>query len=121
MTTAKKRRVARVSDYADAFLRFMRSHGVDSFARDYVAIPGRRWKIDLAHVEKKIAVEIHGGTYARGRHSRHEGMQSDLEKERALVAAGWRCIAFTGEEIKRRPIACLENILSILGDGHARV
>lgn len=108
-----KRRITRSRDLADAFAAFMAHHGVTSFVRDHQAIPGRRWKIDLADLDRKIAVEIHGATYAQGRHSRHAGMQSDLEKERALVAAGWRCIAFTGEEIKRRPLACLESIMEI--------
>lgn len=109
-----KRRIVRSKDLADAFIAFMAKNGVTSFTRDHKAIEGRKWKIDLADVSRKIAVEIHGGTHANGRHSRHAGMQSDLEKERALVAAGWRCIAFTGEEIKRRPLACLEAILEIV-------
>ncbi len=99
-------------DLADSFIAFIRNRGLaEGFVRDHAPIEGRRFRIDLAHLPSKLAVEIHGGTWAQGRHSRHAGMASDLEKERLLTLAGWRCIAFTGEEVKRRPIATLETIM----------
>ncbi len=106
--------MSKSKDLADAFLAFMRKHGVKDFVRDHAPVEGRRFKIDLAHLPSKLAVEIHGGTWARGRHSRHAGMAADLEKARLLTLAGWRCIAFTGEDIKKRPLTTLETILEHL-------
>jgi len=106
--------MSKSKDLADAFIAFMRKNGINDFVRDHVGVPGRRFKIDLAHVAKKIAVEIHGATYANGRHSRHAGFSTDLEKARLLTAAGWRCIAFTGEDVKKRPLTTLETIMEIV-------
>ncbi len=59
-----KRRVTRSRDLADAFAAFLHTHGVTSFVRDHQAIEGRRWKIDLADLSRKVAVEIQDESHA---------------------------------------------------------
>jgi len=52
----------------------------------------RRWRIDYAIVDKKIAIEVEGGAYTQGRHTRPMGFIGDMEKYNALTVQGWRLI-----------------------------
>jgi very-short-patch-repair endonuclease len=70
------------------------------FKREYRFCSSRRWKFDFALVEHKIAVEIEGGLYTQGRHTRPKGYIADMEKYRSAVYLGWTVLRFPPEEIK---------------------
>ncbi len=69
--------------------------------REYRFAPPRRWRLDLAWPAKKVAVEVEGATYSRGRHTRGSGFQKDAEKHNAAALAGWRVLRVTARDIKR--------------------
>lgn len=64
-------------------------HG-PKLVRELRFAPPRRWRFDFAHEGAKVAIEIQGGVWSRGRHARGAGMAKDYEKANAAVAAGWR-------------------------------
>ena len=49
----------------------------------------RKWRFDYAHQTLKIALEIEGGVWSGGRHTRGSGFLGDIEKYNAATAAGW--------------------------------
>jgi len=57
--------------------------------------PTRKWRFDWAMKQGRCAVEIDGGVFIRGRHSRGAGMMKDAEKGRAACDLGWRVWHFT--------------------------
>lgn len=61
----------------------------------------RKWRIDVALVDPKIAVEIDGGAWTQGRHGRGAGIEKDNEKYAALAIAGWRLIRCTPGQVKK--------------------
>lgn len=61
--------------------------------------PPRRWRIDVALPEHKLAVEIDGAVWRNGRHSRGSGVVKDMEKYAALAAHGWRVIRCTPQHV----------------------
>ena len=69
-------------------------------AREYRFHPRRRWRFDFAWPRYKIAAEIDGGIYCRGRHVRGRGFERDAEKGNAAVLAGWRVLHFTPRHVK---------------------
>jgi very-short-patch-repair endonuclease len=51
--------------------------------------PKRKWRFDLAWSQAKVAVEIEGGIYTGGRHTRPKGYLSDMEKYNSAAILGW--------------------------------
>jgi hypothetical protein len=58
------------------------------------------WRLDFAWPQIWLGVEIHGGTWARGRHTRGAGFAEDRRKMNAATLMGWRVLEFTGEMIR---------------------
>lgn len=60
----------------------------------------RKWRFDFAWPSLKIAVEVEGGTWSNGRHTRGAGYIADAQKYNEAVLQGWHVLRFTGEAIK---------------------
>jgi very-short-patch-repair endonuclease len=78
----------------------IRLTGLPSPTREYRFHPRRRWRFDFAWPRYKVAVEVDGGIYSRGRHVRGSGFERDAEKRNAAVLAGWRVLHFTPRLVK---------------------
>lgn len=61
--------------------------------------PPRRWKFDRAWVASMIAVEIEGGIWTRGRHTRGTGFLKDIEKYNQAQMDGWIVLRTTPQTI----------------------
>lgn len=65
--------------------------------REYAgAVPGRRYRIDVALVEDKVAIECDGWQYHGKHRSAHE---TDRERQNQLAVAGWMILRFTARQI----------------------
>lgn len=64
--------------------------------------PTRKWRFDFAWPAVKIAVEIEGGNFSRGksRHTTGKGYEQDCEKYNAAAALGWIVFRLTGDMVK---------------------
>ena len=51
--------------------------------------PQRRWRFDYCHIDTKTAIELEGGIYSNGRHTRASGYQKDCEKYNAAQVLGY--------------------------------
>ena len=60
--------------------------------------PPRRWRFDYACPALRLAIEIEGGAYSRGRHTRGKGFISDMEKYNRAVVLGWRLLRYTPQQ-----------------------
>ena len=67
--------------------------------QEYRFHPVRRWRFDFAIEHLKIAVEIDGGVYTSGRHTRGKGFSDDIIKLNAAALLGWSVYRFTYEQI----------------------
>lgn len=76
--------------------------------------PARRWRFDFAWPAHCLAVELEGGTYSGGRHTRGAGYTADCEKYNAAVAQGWRVLRFTGAMLRADPAGCVGQIVALL-------
>ena len=89
-----------MSDLEELLGQHIKLSGLPSPTREYRFHPRRRWRFDFAWPRHKIAVEVDGGIYTRGRHVRGSGFERDAEKRNAAVMAGWRVLHFTPRHVK---------------------
>jgi very-short-patch-repair endonuclease len=62
-------------------------------------IPGRRYRFDFVHLESKVAVEIQGQIWRKGRHNTGKGLMDSYEKINLAAMLGWRVFQLSGEMI----------------------
>jgi len=60
----------------------------------------RRWRFDFAWPEQKLAVEVDGGAFATGGHSRAVPQAGDNDKTNAATNLGWRILKFNTFNLK---------------------
>lgn len=99
MTSKGTGKVACRTDLADALLWRLKVEGLRGWLREHRFHPIRRWRFDLARIDIKIAIEVHGGEFIRGGHSRGLGLRRDSEKSREAQLLGWMVLTFTGTEV----------------------
>ena len=63
---------------------------------EYEFRPARNSRFDFAWPGRMVAVEIEGGVWSKGRHTRGYGFMNDCEKYNAASALGWRLYRIPG-------------------------
>lgn len=66
---------------------------------EYRFHPDRKWRFDYAWIPQKIAMEIEGGVWSGGRHTRGAGFLKDMEKYNQAARLGWRVFRFTPQQL----------------------
>lgn len=73
----------------------------------------RKWRFDYAHVETKTAIEIEGGAFSGGRHTRGKGYINDMEKYNAAIELGWVVLRYTPQQIaKKKYMEQIKNVIN---------
>jgi hypothetical protein len=92
------------------FLALLRDAGIPPPVCEHRFDTVRKWRYDYAWPARKVALEVEGGVWTGGRHTRGSGFLRDLEKYNAAALAGWTvlkctpstlCSAATVEMVKR--------------------
>ena len=104
---AKGRRKAPMRlDHAETLATYLRLAGIRSFVREHPIASGRRFRADLFFTasghkgSSPLVVEVEGGGWIAGRHSRGAGIESDCEKSALIAANGWRLLRCTPRQVK---------------------
>tara|TARA_B100001057_G_scaffold480786_1_gene554022 strand:- start:297 stop:644 length:348 start_codon:yes stop_codon:yes gene_type:complete len=73
-------------------------HAKIPFQREYKFHMARKWRFDfvIGHqpLSAKIAIEIEGGIFSQGRHTRGTGFSKDCEKYNMAVLQGWSILRY---------------------------
>ena len=91
----------------------LKLYGVPEPQRQLRFEEGRKWAFDFAwpdqgadedgcvyEMNRGLAVEVDGGTWTAGRHTRGLGFERDCQKLNAATLAGWRVLRFTSSMVK---------------------
>jgi len=78
----------------------IRQAGLPKPQREFVAIPGRRYRWDFAWTDQKLLLEINGSTFCVGGHSTGVGLDRDYEKSSLAAVHGWFTMSFSGKQVK---------------------
>lgn len=107
-----------MSDLESALEWQLRALKINGYEREHRAFDERRWRLDFAWPDRKIGVEIQGGTRGfyqmqkdkagiprrvrvpAGRHQTPDGFEKDCEKHNAHTQAGWRIFLFTAKMVR---------------------
>lgn len=84
------------------------------FEQEFEFHPKRKWRADFHLVGKKILVEVEGGIWSGGRHTRGKGYLGDLEKYNAATMMGFQVIRFSTEQVKSG--LAIQQIEKMVGD-----
>ena len=86
--------------------------------REYKFALPRRWRFDFAHLERMIAIEVEGGIYVQGRHTRGAGFEADLEKYQEAMRLGWNVYRVSPRMVKRGDV--IQTIEILFGMSQAK-
>jgi len=93
----RKVRQARIEAETKLFHSMLTSGGVSLPVREHkfnelvlskTGVP-RAWRFDWAWIPEKVALEVEGGAWTQGRHTRGKGFMDDMEKYNAARLQGW--------------------------------
>lgn len=84
----------------DPVTLWCRASGLPEPEPEYLFASPRRWRFDFAFIAARVALEIEGGAWSRGRHTRGKGFLNDMAKYNEAVLRGWRVIRVTPQQIE---------------------
>lgn len=67
--------------------------------REFHFMDGRKWRADFAFVDEKILVEIEGGVFTRGGHTRGAAYTKNCQKYNHAALLGYRILRFTTDQV----------------------
>jgi hypothetical protein len=86
-------------DMAKVFLALLKQNGLPEPVPELRFHPTRKWRFDYAWPEWLVALEVDGGVWTRGRHTRGAGWLKDTEKLNEAAARGWRLLRTTPDQL----------------------
>jgi hypothetical protein len=78
-----------------AMVALCRMHRLPEPTPEFQFHDTRRWRFDYAWPMRMVALEVEGGIWTEGRHTRGAGFLADNEKYSEAAIAGWRVIYCT--------------------------
>lgn len=69
--------------------------------REFRFHPVRKWRSDFAWQDHMLLVEVEGGTWTGGRHTRGKGFADDCTKYNHAALGGWKVLRFTIDQINK--------------------
>lgn len=91
-----------------ALFALLAAHGIPAPTPEYRFHPERKWRFDFAWPDKLLALEIEGGVFTGGRHSRGAGMLADMEKYNAAAILGWRVLRCVPRQLSGEAITTIK-------------
>ncbi len=94
---AKERRRAGPTPH-DILLDAVRARYARARREHPAGVPGRRFRLDIAIVARRIAIEVDGWAW----HGMHKGdFARDRDRQNLLMLHGWRVLRFTAGQIRK--------------------
>ena len=111
--TKKVRQRANKRPLTDAFTAICRSELRMEVVKEFRFHPTRRWRFDYAIPSHKIALEVEGGVFIGGRHTRSKGFLGDMEKYNEAARLGWTVVRVIPAELyTRKTVQLLRDLIN---------
>jgi hypothetical protein len=96
---APEPKIKREFERSEVFLRALEVRGLPRPEREWKFDAKRRWRFDYAWPQQMIALEVEGGVWTGGRHTRGAGFVKDMEKYNRAAVLGWRLLRVTPDKL----------------------
>lgn len=112
--------MARQSDLEDAFEHWWSLLGdATPYKRQYKFHPTQNYAADFAFPDEMLLVEIEGGIWIRGAHSRGSGVMKDIKRQNAATKLGWAMLRIPGHHVNGSDVDAnvathIDDILTVL-------
>ena len=77
-----------------------RAAGIEEPQPEFRFHPKRQWRLDYAWPLRMLGLEIDGGIWTDGRHTRGSGRLKDMEKQSEAAILGYRLLYVTPQQVK---------------------
>jgi len=88
-----------VSEGEATLAQHLKVHGI-GFETEFKFHQDRKWRADFYLTGTKLLVEVEGGIWSNGRHTRGSGYQADMEKYNAAAILGYTVLRFSTADVK---------------------
>jgi very-short-patch-repair endonuclease len=78
----------------------LKAEKISGYDREYQFHHTRKWRFDFAWPLKMVAVEVEGGVWSNGRHTRGKGFIEDCIKYNEATVLGWKVLRVTTDMVK---------------------
>lgn len=95
-------RVVKDAGRSTLLTALLRTNGLDRMRPEYRFAPPRKWRFDYCWPAYKVALEVEGGVWTRGRHTRGAGFLKDIEKYNEAASLGWLVLRTTPDKLLTR-------------------
>jgi hypothetical protein len=89
-----------MANWSDGLAIMIRLAGLPEPVREFKFHPTRKWRFDLCFPEHKLAIEIEGAIWTRGRHTRPKGFLGDIIKYNQATLLGWSLLRFAPQQVR---------------------
>lgn len=99
--TKRKKKVkgAKVESVGEAALiQQLRALKIE-FVQEFKFHTSRKWRADFHISNTKLLIEVEGGIWSNGRHTRGKGYLGDMEKYNAATMMGFQVLRFSTEQV----------------------
>ena len=96
-------RKAKADAIRRAFCRACEARELPTPTPEYRFWPERLFRFDYAWPQSKVALEVEGGVWSGGRHTRGSGFLKDIEKYSEAAARGWLVLRCTPDTLLTAP------------------
>lgn len=88
-------------------IRWFAEHGIIATS-EFKFHPERKWRFDFVFFAGKVALEVQGGLFVAGRHSRGPALLKEHEKLNEAAVLGWRVLFTTPDQL------CMEETVDLI-------
>ncbi len=98
---------------AKIVVAFYKEHGID-LTPEFKFHPTRKWRFDFLHEQSQVVLEVEGGVYSGGRHTRGSGFVKDIEKYNTATLMGYRVLRCVPNDV------CMQETVDMMKEAIAR-
>jgi very-short-patch-repair endonuclease len=110
--SVKEKKEKLASEGGATLIQHLQAYRIE-FEQEFQFNKDRRWRADFHILDTRILIEVEGGIWSGGRHTRGKGYIADMEKYNSATALGYSVYRYSTEQVKSG--LAIEEIRRLIG------